>query len=183
MTTALAEHGEPLEQTHILTAHSVYDAEGREAGAIMFDRDKQESDGMRRLFTLALPLIQALIEGRILIIDEFDVRLHTNLALELIRLFHNPDGNERHAQLVFTTHNTNLLSAKLFRRDQVWFVEKSRQGASDLYSLVEYRIDGKIVRNDASFEKDYIAGRYGAVPFIGDLNALLGAEREQATEG
>lgn len=60
----------------------------------------------------------------------------------------------------------------------VWLVEKSRQSASDLYSLVEYRSDGKLVRNDAVFEKDYIAGRYGAVPFIGDLNALLGAERE-----
>lgn len=183
VTATLAEHGEPLEQTHILTAHSVYDAEGREVGSIAFDLDKQESDGTRRLFTLALPLMQALVEGRILVIDKLDVRLHPNLALELIRLFHHPEGNERHAQLVFTTHNTNLLSAKLFRRDQVWFVEKSRQGASDLYSLVEYRLDGKIVRNDASFEKDYIAGRYGAVPFIGDLNALLGAEREQATKG
>jgi AAA15 family ATPase/GTPase len=102
-------------------------------------------------------------------------------VIELIRLFHSPETNPHHAQIIFTTHNTNLLNAKLFRRDQVWFVEKSRQGASDLYSLVEYRQDGKIVRNDASFEKDYVAGRYGAVPFIGDLGALLGAEHGEKT--
>jgi len=179
---ALQQQGAPLEQTHILTTHGVYDAQGQAAGTVVFDLDTQESDGTRRLFSLAHPLIQALVEGRIVIVDELDARLHPNLALELIRLFHHPEGNERHAQLIFTTHNTNLLSAKLFRRDQVWFVEKSRQGASDLYSLVEYRGDGKLVRNDASFEKDYIAGRYGAVPFIGDLGALLGAEREQTAQ-
>ena len=169
----------PLETTHILTAHHIYDESQQESGQVWFDLEKQESDGTRRLFTLASPIIRALVEGLVLVIDEFDARLHPNLALELIRMFHHPEGNERHAQLIFTTHNTNLLSAKLFRRDQVWFVEKSRQGASDLYSLVEYRVDGKIIRNDASFEKDYVAGRYGAVPFIGDLGALLGAEHGQ----
>jgi hypothetical protein len=66
------------------------------------------------------------------------------------------------------THDTNLLSNKLFRRDQIWFTEKNRYGATDLYSLAEYK-----VRNDASFESDYIKGRYGAIPYIGNLNHLL----------
>ncbi len=67
------------------------------------------------------------------------------------------------------TDDTNLLSNKIFRRDQIWFTEKNKYGATDLYSLVEYKI-----RNDASFESDYIKGRYGAIPFIGDLSQLLG---------
>ena len=73
------------------------------------------------------------------------------------------------------THDTNLLSNKLFRRDQIWFTEKNRYGATDLYSLVEYKVrnDNSKVRNDNSFESDYIKGRYGAIPYIGNLNHLL----------
>jgi AAA15 family ATPase/GTPase len=142
---------------------------------------EHESAGTQRLFALAYPLLHALRDGGVLVIDELDARIHPNLVIELIRLFQDSATNPHHAQLIFTTHNTSLLRAKLFRRDQVWFVEKSRQGASDLYSLVEYRVDGKIVRNDASFEKDYVAGRYGAVPFISDLAELLGAEHEPTT--
>ncbi|MEH2286562.1 AAA family ATPase [Nostoc sp.] len=66
------------------------------------------------------------------------------------------------------THDTNLLNNKLFRRDQIWFTEKNRYGATDLYSLAEYNIS-----NDASFESDYIQGRYGAIPYIGNLNHLI----------
>ena len=71
--------------------------------------------------------------------------------------------------MIFITHDTNLLSNKLFRRDQIWFTEKNKYGATDLYSLVEYPI-----RNDASFENDYIQGKYGAIPFIGNLSQILG---------
>ncbi len=166
----------PLEMISVQTQHQRYDASGAPAGQVAFDLAQHESAGTQRLFSLAGPLLRVLDEGGVLVIDELDSRLHPNLVIELIRLFHSPVTNAKHAQLIFTTHNTNLLSAKLFRRDQVWFIEKSRQGASDLYSLVEYRQeDGKMVRNNASFEKDYIAGRYGAVPFIGDLGALQGA--------
>jgi AAA15 family ATPase/GTPase len=78
--------------------------------------------------------------------------------------------NPHNAQLIFITHDTNLLDKKLLRRDQVWFTEKTRYGSTDLYSLVEY----KGVRNDASFENNYIKGRYGAIPFLGDLSKLVG---------
>jgi AAA15 family ATPase/GTPase len=175
--------GQPIEQISVKTYHHRYDTAGQLSDDVVFDLEEQESAGTKRLFALAYPVIRALREGLVLVADEIDARIHPNLVIELIRLFNDPATNPHHAQLIFTTHNTNLLSAKLFRRDQIWFVEKSRQGASDLYSLVEYRLDGnKVVRNDASFEKDYIAGRYGAVPFIGDLSALLGAEREQTAE-
>jgi Cdc6-like AAA superfamily ATPase len=173
--------GETVERISINTYHQRFDAEGRPVDRVAFDLERHESAGTQRLFALAHPIVRALKEGRVLVIDEFDARLHPNLAMELIRLFNDPTTNPHHAQLIATTHNTNLLSARLFRRDQVWFVEKSRQGASDLYSLVEYRIDGKIVRNDASFEKDYILGRYGAIPFIGDLRELLGASHGEAS--
>jgi hypothetical protein len=172
---------ETVERISVNTYHQHFDTEERPVDRVAFDLERHESAGTQRLFALAHPIVRALKEGGVLVIDEFDARLHPNLAMELIRLFNDPTTNPRHAQLIAVTHNTNLLSARLFRRDQVWFVEKSRQGASDLYSLVEYRIDGKIVRNDASFEKDYILGRYGTIPFIADLRELLGASHGEAS--
>src|SRR5690606_11274325 len=104
---------------------------------------------------------------RPLIIDEFDARFHPLLTRKIVELF-NSIGNES-SQLIVTTHDTNLLSANILRRDQIEFVEKDRFGASHLYSLVEF----KGIRNDASFEKDYISGKYGAIPFLGNFNSLL----------
>ena len=77
----------------------------------------------------------------------------------------------QNTQLIFTTHDTNLLSANIFRRDQVWFTQKDRYGATELYSLAEYK-----VRNDASFEKDYLSGKYGAIPIVGDLTRLFNTQ-------
>jgi hypothetical protein len=74
--------------------------------------------------------------------------------------------------LIIVTHDINLLRAKIFRRDQIWFTEKDHAEASDLYSLVEYKLPRGKVRNDASFENDYIRGRYGAVPFTGDFTSI-----------
>lgn len=178
----MAKDGQPVERLRVKTHHNRYSGTGQLIDKVPFDLEEQESAGTKRLFALAYPIIRTLHEGLVLVIDEIDARIHPNLVIELIRLFNDPVTNPRHAQLIFTTHNTNLLNTKLFRRDQIWFVEKSRQGVSAVYSLVEYRVDGKIIRNDASFEKDYIAGRYGAIPFIGDLVTLLGVEREQTNQ-
>lgn len=164
------------ESVTIKTFHRRFDAVGHHLDEVSFDLEKHESDGTQRLFVLAFPLLHALHKGSILVIDELDARIHPNLVIKLVQLFNSIETNPNHAQLIFTTHNTNLLSAQLFRRDQVWFAEKTRHGASDLYSLVEYR-----VRNDASFEKDYVMGRYGAIPFIGNLDEFLGADVEQQT--
>ena len=114
----------------------------------------------------------SLLNGKTLIVDEFGASLHTKLSFELIRLFQSTIN--RGAQLILTTHDTNLLRKDLFRRDQIWFVEKDKEGVSDLYSLVEYKINqATSVRNDASFEKDYLQGKYGAIPFFGDIEQFV----------
>jgi hypothetical protein len=93
--------------------------------------------------------------------------------LAITKLFNSEEHNPKNAQLIFSTHDTNLLGYGNYRRDQVFFVEKDEFGASDLYSLVDYNENGKKIRNDRSFEKDYIQGRYGAIPYIGNIKTLL----------
>jgi hypothetical protein len=96
------------------------------------------------------------------VVDEIETKLHHLLNVFLIKLFHDPTQNKSNAQLIFTTHNTNLLDQDIFRRDQIWFTEKNpEKGCSDLYSLTEYS-----PRKDKDIEKGYLAGKYGALPFI-----------------
>ncbi len=143
---------------------------------VRFDLKDDESAGTNKAVALAGPIVSALAHGGILVVDEFDARLHTLLAKQLVELFQDPVTNPHDAQLVFTSHDTNLLTRTLLRRDQLWFVEKSHKThASDLYSLAEFRLDdGKAVRNDARYEVDYLQGKYGAIPFFGNLKAILG---------
>lgn len=143
---------------------------------IPFDLAADESSGTVKAVALAGPIVEALAHGGVLVIDEFDARLHTLLAKQLVELFQDPLTNPHDAQLVFTSHDTNLLTRTLLRRDQLWFVEKSQKThASDLYSLAEFRLeDGSRIRNDARYEVDYLQGKYGAIPFFGNLKALLG---------
>jgi hypothetical protein len=119
------------------------------------------------------PVFETLSKGGILMIDELDSSLHPLLTLAITRLFNSKEHNPRNAQLIFATHDTNLLSLGKYRRDQIFFVEKDKYGASDLYSLVEYKEGEKTIRNDRSYEKDYIQGRYGAIPYIGNFNDIL----------
>ncbi len=154
--------------TSIGISHRKFDADGNYKSIEEFDLESHESEGTKKVFALAGSLITALKEGEILIIDEFDARLHPLISLAIVKLFNSEEANPNNAQLIFMTHDTNLLNNKIFRRDQVWFTEKNRYGATDLYSLAEYKI-----RNDASFESDYIKGRYGAIPYIGNLNHLI----------
>lgn len=152
----------------VQTMHRKFDGNGNHVSMELFELNDQESEGTRKVFALAGPLFDTLKDGKILIIDEFDARIHPLISRAIVELFNSNETNQNNAQLIFMTHDTNLLSNKLFRRDQIWFTEKNRYGATDLYSLAEYKI-----RNDASFESDYIKGRYGAIPFIGNLNHLL----------
>jgi len=153
--------------TSISTIHRKFDKDGNYQSLEEFDLNSHESEGTRKVFALAGPLANALKQGEILIIDELDASLHPLISLAIVELFNTAEMNPNNAQLIFMTHDTNLLSNKLFRRDQIWFTEKNRYGATDLYSLAEYK-----VRNDASFESDYIKGRYGAIPYIGNLTYL-----------
>ncbi|MEZ4453177.1 MAG: ATP-binding protein [Nannocystaceae bacterium] len=140
-----------------------------------------ESAGTARAIALAGPIVEVLAGGGVMIVDEFDARLHTLLAKQIVELFQDPEVNRHDAQLIFASHDTNLLTRALLRRDQLWFVEKSHKTqSSDLYSLAELRFpDGKGVRNDARYEEDYLQGRYGAIPFFGDLGAILGEALEK----
>lgn len=152
-------------QLSVKTTHRKYGRDGSFVGEEEFDMDENESDGTQKLFALAGPLLNALNEGEVLLIDELDSRLHPLVTLAIIRLFSELETNSKNAQLIFVTHDTNLLDKSLFRRDQIWFTEKNRYGATSLYSLAEFKI-----RNDASFGSDYIKGKYGAIPFIGSLD-------------
>jgi len=154
--------------TGIMTSHKIFDGQGKENGTELFDLETNESDGTRMLVALAGPLLLALVSGHTLLIDELDSRLHPALTRAIIGWFNNKTSNKRNAQLIFTTHDTNLLSKEIFRRDQIWFVEKKSHGESGLFSLVEYK-----VRNDADFQKGYIEGKYGAVPFVGDIANIM----------
>ena len=160
------ENGPFIKQ--IVTQHPVFDAEHNLVGQEAFSMEEQESAGTRKIFNLSGPLWDTLEQGKVLIIDEIEARLHPLLTLELMRLFNSPQTNPNNAQLIFATHDTGLLGPSLLRRDQIWFTEKDRYGATNLYSLAELQ-----VRNDAAVDKQYIAGRYGAIPFIGGLRFLF----------
>ncbi len=136
---------------------------------VMFYLDVHGSEGTRKMYEIYPFVFYSLKLGTMLIIDEFDARFHPRLSQKIIDLFNNPKTNPKNAQLLVVTHDTNLLSSKTFRRDQILFVEKDKNEASHIYSLAEF----KGVRNDASFEKEYLEGRYGAVPFLNNFSSIF----------
>ncbi|WP_321332053.1 ATP-binding protein [uncultured Bacteroides sp.] len=163
----ISEDPDIMKVVKAYTLHHQYDNEGRITGEKRFTMQECESSGTNKLFELAALLIMSLKQGSILVIDELDSQLHPILTQHIIDMFNDPEQNQNGAQLIFATHNTNLLNIKAFRRDQIWFTEKDETEATDLYSLVELKEpDGTKIRNDRSFEKDYINGRYGAIPYI-----------------
>jgi AAA15 family ATPase/GTPase len=132
-----------------------------EHGKAVFDLT-DESSGTRNLLFLTGPILDILGKGLTLVIDELDTSLHTLLVQALVRLFHRPEVNTGGAQIVFTTHDTSLLDAYgLFRRDQVWFVEKRPDQSSSLYPLLDFS-----PRKNEALERGYLQGRYGALPFL-----------------
>ena len=127
-----------------------------------FDVDlmMEESTGVKKLFGLLCPLIDIMVNGKVLICDELESSLHESLLYGLVKLFVNADTDKR-AQMIFTTHETGLLNMDLFRRDQIWFTElKGEDRSTDLYSLAEI----KNVRKEDNFGRGYISGKYGAIP-------------------
>lgn len=130
---------------------------------------EQESNGTKTIFRLALPIIIAIRQGLPLFVDELEASLHPTLANHIVRLFNDPEQNPRNAQLIFTTHDTNLLGttvgAPAVRRDQVWLTEKDESGATVLYPLTDYK-----PRKEENIERGYLQGRYGAIPFLGHFN-------------
>ena len=129
---------------------------------------EQESRGTRQLLVLAPIVIDALGQGSVLLIDELEASFHPLMALELLRAFNDPARNPKGAQLIFSTHDTNLLGNVLgpasLQRDQVWFTEKDPEGATRLYPLSDYS-----PRKGENLERGYLQGRYGAIPFVGEI--------------
>ena len=139
--------------------HNKYNINSEFIGAGLFDFDI-ESNGIKKLVGLLGPIIDTLYKGKVLFIDDIESSLHPILLEEIIKLFCNLEKTEKGAQLIFTTHNTSLLSSNLFRRDQLWFVGKNKYGASEMSSLLEFK---EQVSKDVSLEKNYLRGRYDAV--------------------
>ncbi len=147
--------------------HNGFDGKHNKIG-VQFNID-EESDGTQRLFSLIGPWMNSLKNGSILVIDELDSKLHPFLCEYLIGMFNNPEINTSNSQLVFTTHNSTFLDQDIFRRDQIWFTEKDAEfGNTNLFSLLEFN-----QRRDANIEKGYLAGRYGAVPFIRNIESVF----------
>lgn len=156
----------------VKTYHTVYDPNNQEVGVEEFSLDDEESAGTMKFFALIGPILSALEEGEVLFMDEIDSKLHPNLVGKLIALFNSVRTNPHNAQLIFNTHDTNLLGANLFRRDQIWFVEKDRLGAASLYSLASFKTDEGARKTD-NFEEKYLQGRYGGVPVLGDFSKIF----------
>uniref|UniRef100_UPI0025D095F0 AAA family ATPase n=1 Tax=Sulfurimonas sp. TaxID=2022749 RepID=UPI0025D095F0 len=152
-----------ITHAEIITKHMQYNEQNEYIGDIEF-KFKNESTGTKKFLLLAGPIIETLDKGEILIIDELDNSFHTQMTEFIIELFNSKETNPKNAQLIFATHDTNLLTHKLFRRDQIWFVEKNIYGESEIFSLIDFG-----ARKDTSLEKNYLEGKFGGVPHIYNL--------------
>lgn len=150
----------------IKASHKIF-TEREESGFVEFDFEEEESTGTQALFSVLGPIIDTLKKANILIIDEFEISLHTLILIQLINLFNSKDQNPNNAQFIFTTHNINLLDKDLFRRDQVWFTDKDKYGATNLYSLADYELPEK---QDRPLYIDYLHGKFDAIPLIKAIN-------------
>jgi hypothetical protein len=138
-------------------------------GSVKFTME-DESRGTIALMALAYPVLDALARGEVLLVDELESSMHPELAQALVHLFLDPEANTGGGQLICATHSTHLLNTANLRRDSVWFTEKSREGATKLFPLTDFR-----TRKNASVETGYLQGRFGAVPLLGDFTDVVRA--------
>ena len=159
--------GETKEDTYKINAlHKMIDSDGMAEIPL-----GMESAGTLKMFALYPELQEVLEKGSVFFIDELNARLHPLLVRNFLLTFLNPEINSNHAQIVFTTHDTWQLSNQLLRRDEIWFVEKDEKGISTLYSLADFvDEDGSRIRKDESYEKNYLIGKYGAIPTLKSID-------------
>jgi AAA15 family ATPase/GTPase len=148
----------------IITWHRKFDENNLLIDSIPFSFDSDESEGTKKLIYLLGPWYDSLKNGKILVVDELDSRLHSKLTLKLVEYFHRHNTNN--AQLIFAVHDTSILNKEVFRRDQIWFIDKDQFGVSNLYSLADF--SSEQVRNKSAFDKNYLEGKYGAIPLINE---------------
>ena len=134
-------------------------------GKVVYLDMDNESDGTQKLFAFAGPIIDVLEKGYVLFVDELHNHLHPKMVFFLVALFHNPKTNPKNAQLIFTTHETSILNQEIFRRDQIWFCEKDDNQCTVLYPLSDFSPR----KGAENLERNYLAGRYGALPYIRTL--------------
>ncbi|OAZ03921.1 AAA family ATPase [Flavobacterium succinicans] len=154
----------------VLTTHTKYDLNKQVVDKVNFSLDDDESSGTRKFFALTGPILDVVQNGYILVVDELDSKLHPNLVCKIVSLFNSKEFNTKNAQLIFNSHDTNLLSSGLFRRDQIWFTNKDKYGEAKLYSLANFKSDE--VKKNEPFEDNYIRGKYGAIPYLGFFDNL-----------
>jgi AAA15 family ATPase/GTPase len=147
------------------TVHTLHQIPGA-AEPVEFSLERDESNGTQRFFALVGPVLDALDDGDLVVVDELECSMHPLLTGKLVELFQSPDANCQGAQLVFATHDSSLMTPSLFRRDQIWLTEKNRKGATELFSLCEME-SPKRPRKGEAFEKNYLSGRYGGIPNFG----------------
>ncbi len=138
---------------------------------VPFSMEEDESSGTRKYFALSGPILDTLKSGATLFVDELDSQLHPLLVKHLIKLFNSKESNPKNAQLIFNTHDINLLNTRVFRRDQIWFTEKDNLGGAHLFSLSDIKTDNETkIRSDENYERNYLQGKYGAIPYISKLD-------------
>lgn len=155
--------------------HSMYAADGKQSDQqIAWKFDERESKGTNKALHLSGPILWALKNGGVLVIDEIEAKMHPLLTLDTINIFLNSETNPNNAQLIFATHDTNLLTYSKLRRDQIYFTEKNKWESTEIFSLSDFIYLGaesagknEKERQDTDKEKRYFEGRYGAVPFLG----------------
>jgi AAA15 family ATPase/GTPase len=152
----------------VLSSHDRFDSDGNKVGdGLSWGIDERESSGTQKAIHLSGPIVFALKTGATLFIDEIEAKMHTKLTTGILSLFLAPNINRNGAQVIFTTHDTNLLNSLSLRRDQVYFIEKGKSDSSELYSLSDIvYADGKKERKETDWERKYLEDRYGATPEI-----------------
>ncbi|MFA6857454.1 MAG: ATP-binding protein [Treponema sp.] len=160
-----------MQSEEVYYGHALFDGEKQDGEYFLPEED--ESNGTRKLFSYAGIILSALDNGSVLFIDEFDSSLHPLIVENIVKLFNSSQYNPKNAQLVVSCQAVNIMTNRLFRRDQIWFCEKDKYGASDLYSLMD--ID-EPVRKDAAYNKNYLLGKYGAVPAIDSIRLQMGCK-------
>jgi len=155
---------EDMTRLKIQAAHTLSGGKGKE----VFDFERDESNGTKRFFALCGPFLDAMEKGAVVVVDELECSMHPLLTRKLIELFQSPNANKKGAQLIFATHDSTLMDPELFRRDQIWLVEKNQKGSSELFSLYDFDTKDR-PRNTEAFQRNYLAGRYGGVPKFGPI--------------
>jgi AAA15 family ATPase/GTPase len=160
-----------------IAVHQAYNEQGNTTTQLRsWDLDDNESEGTKKAFHLSGPIIRTLIEGGVLVIDEIEAKMHPMMTINSINLFLNQATNPYKAQIIFATHDTNLLTYCPLRKDQINFVEKNNWEATEIYALSDFRYfdeKNKSKRPDVDKEKRYFEGRYGAIPALGSFMEKL----------